>query len=146
MDPIVAAPRIVGGLPVIALGAALVAALLWRRSRDPEASAGAPGMAAVLPFALLFVAAAAAVVSAAAEAAIDSRVGIREASMLGLAVLFATPAIGWLISRAKCGSPGEATCGSSARRPRRTPPPTAGSRRIPRLRTAAPAFKQLGSP
>lgn len=83
--------------------------------RDPEASAGAPGMAAVLPFALLFVAAAAAVVSAAAEAAIDSRVGIREASMLGLAVLFATPAIGWLISRAKRDAPGEATCGSSAR-------------------------------
>ena len=109
MDPISSAPRIVGWLPIIALALALVAALLWRRSRDRRDAIEGPGVAAVLPFALLFVAAATAVASAGAEAVIDSRVGIREASMLGLAALFATPAVGWLFTRVKWGAPGERT-------------------------------------
>jgi heat shock protein HtpX len=108
MDPIAAAPRLIGWLPLIAIALGVVAALLWRRSRDDGMRAG-PSLLAVLPFALLFVAAATAVASSAAEAMVDSRVGIREASMLGLAALCVTPALGWLVSRLRWGSPGRRT-------------------------------------
>jgi heat shock protein HtpX len=103
-------PRIIGWLPIIAVALAAVAALLWRRARSDAEDGSSPSpLLAVMPFALLFVAAATAVVSSAAEAVIDSRVGVREASMLGIAALCATPAIGWLLTRLRWGAPGQRT-------------------------------------
>jgi heat shock protein HtpX len=109
MDPVTSAPRIIGWLPLIAIVLAILAGLAWRRSREDGTGRDGPGLTAVLPFGLLFVAAATAVASSAAEAALDSRVGIREASMLGLALLCATPAVGWLLSRLRWGAPGRRT-------------------------------------
>ena len=109
MDPVTSAPRIIGWLPVIALSLAVVAALVWRAARVRRADGAAPGILATLPFIFLFVGAATAIVSAAAEAAIDSRVGVREGSMLGLALLLGTPAVGWLVTRLRWGAPGTRT-------------------------------------
>jgi heat shock protein HtpX len=96
----------VGWLPIIAVTLAGLAAIAAFRSRtDDEPSAARRA----LPFAILMVAALLAVVSTAFEAATDSRVGIREASTAALALLFGTPAVGWLIARLRWGAPGRRT-------------------------------------
>ena len=105
MDPVTAAPRFLGWLPVIAVAMAIAAALAGTFFRPDEADEPSPARRA-LPFGLLFVAAVLALISTGAEAVIDSRVGIREVSMASLAIICLTPVVGWGLARLRWGSPG----------------------------------------
>ncbi|MEZ0240683.1 MAG: M48 family metallopeptidase [Chloroflexota bacterium] len=109
MDPLATTPRIIAWLPTIAVILAVIAVFLAIRARraDPDAAASLP--VAVLPIGLLAVAAIAAIVSTAAEAVVDSRVGLREGSTFALALLFGTPVAGWLATRMRWGRPGNRT-------------------------------------
>jgi heat shock protein HtpX len=95
-----------GWLPAFAVLLAVVATIAGVAGRADD---DAPVARRALPFLLLFVAAILAVVSTAAESVFDSRIGIREVSTGCLAILFGTPALGWIAARARWGSPGRRT-------------------------------------
>ena len=95
----------IGWLVASAVGLAITAAVLAFRSRDDDASS----LARAVPYAVLMVAAVLAAIATLTDAAIDRRVGIREASTFALALLFGTPAIGWALTRLRWGAPGSRT-------------------------------------
>jgi heat shock protein HtpX len=108
VDPVATTPRLIAWLPTIAVGLALAAiamALLRRRQGDDDR----PNVLALVPLGLLFAAALAALVGTVAETAIDSRVGLREASLASLALICASPVLGYLVARLRYGPPGERT-------------------------------------
>jgi heat shock protein HtpX len=107
MDPVTSAPRFLSWLPALAVALAICAALAGTIFRA-DGDAPTPVRRA-LPFGLLFVAAVLALLSTGAEAAIDSRVGLREVSLASLAVVCGTPVVGWGFARMRWGAPGQRT-------------------------------------
>jgi heat shock protein HtpX len=95
----------IGWVVALAVVLAIAAAVLAYRSRDDDPSS----VSHAVPYAVLMVAAALAAASTLADAAIDRRVGIREASTFALALLFGTPAVGWAVTHLRWGAPGSRT-------------------------------------
>ncbi len=100
---------LVGTLAILAFGLAivgmLVAPLFVRRRRDP----GATAALALVPFALLTVAAVLAASAAALGTVSAQRVGVREVTTGALALICLTPVLGGLYVRLRYGSTGKRT-------------------------------------